>query len=259
MSSIRRRIRMEFDGRFGPLPDPHQWVFIVGCYNSGTTLLHDMLAAHSAVGSMPFEGQFYTDQLPLPRDLGLPRLWALAPDMFRLIETSEPDINIKRLKRQWGAHYNHPRRPVLLEKTPTNAARTRWLQRHFANAHFIAIVRNGYAVAEGIRRKAKHSIDKAARQWAVSNRIMMEDFEHIERRHVVMYEDLVENPRAEILRLASFLKLAPEEFQHGETWKIHEQNEAVRNMNQRSLDALTDEEKAAIRTEAGDVLERFGY
>jgi hypothetical protein len=257
--NLRRWFRAEINGRFGPLPHPERWVFIVGCYNSGTTLLHDMLAAHPSVGSMPFEGQFYTDQLVVPRDLGLPRLWALAPEHFRLTESSESGINLNRLKRQWGAHYNHPRRPVLLEKTPTNAARTRWLQRHFANAHFIAIVRNGYAVAEGIRRKAKHPLDVAARQWAVSNRILFEDFDHLDRQLIVRYEDLVEDATAELLRISEFLGIDPSHFKHGRTWKIHEQNDSVRNMNQRSLDELTSDEKAIIRSEAGDILERFGY
>jgi hypothetical protein len=257
--NIGKRLRAEIDARFGPLPTPERWVFIVGCYNSGTTLLHDMLAAHPAIGSMPFEGQFYTDQLPLPRDLGLPRLWALSPDLFRLTEDSIPDINVTRLKRQWGAHYNDPRRPILIEKTPTNAARTRWLQRNFTNSQFIAIIRNGYAVAEGIRRKAKHPIEVAARQWAVSNRIMLEDLAHVDRALVVMYESLVEAPEEEMRRMATFLDLDPADFRHGDKWKIHEQDETVRNMNQRSLDALSDEDRSAIRQEAGDVLDRFGY
>ena len=32
-------------------PKPEKWVFITGCYNSGTTLLHEILAMHAKVGS----------------------------------------------------------------------------------------------------------------------------------------------------------------------------------------------------------------
>ncbi|MBK9319321.1 MAG: sulfotransferase [Bacteroidetes bacterium] len=57
-------------------PEPEKWVFILGCYNSGTTLLHKLLATHSDIGSMPNEGQFYSSQLPggeiqSPQNMGI--------------------------------------------------------------------------------------------------------------------------------------------------------------------------------------------
>lgn len=258
--SWRKRWRFERDGRLGPLPRPEKWVFIVGCYNSGTTLVHDLLATHPHIGSMPDEGQFLQDQLPVPRDMGLRRLWALEPDRFCLDETGGSRIDVERLKRQWGAHFNDATRPVLLEKSPTNAARTRWLQRHFENAYFIGIVRDGRAVVEGIRRKTGHDLEHAALQWARSNEIMLRDFDHLSRALVVRYERLTVAADAVLDEIAVFLRLPPLSAGIADrAWRIHEQTSVVRNMNDESIARLHPGDLSVIDHVAGTMLSRLGY
>lgn len=253
-------LRMERAALFGPVPRPQKWVFLVGCYNSGTTLLHDLLATHPLVGSMRDEGQFLTDQLIVPRDLGLRRLWALEHERFWLDERGGADINVRRLQRQWGAEFNDPLRPVLLEKTPTNAARTRWLQANFERAYFIGIIRDGRAVAEGIRRKTGHGLDVAARQWSRSNEIMLQDFAHLERSLLVTYERLTAAPDEVLAEVLTFLDLPPLDNQlHEREWEIHEQQSAIRNMNERSLSTLSETDLEVIEAEAGPMLRRLGY
>lgn len=257
---FKQKLRCWIDGRFGPLPKPERWVFLVGCYNSGTTLLHDLLAGNPAIGSLHTEGQFLTDQLVLPKAVGLARLWAIEPQHFQLDENAGLDVGVDKIKRQWGARFDDPHRPILIEKSPTNAARTRWLQRHFAPASFIGIVRDGYAVAEGIHRKAEHSLEDAARQWARSNEIMLDDFEHLERKMIVRYEDLCARPAAVLSETLEFLGLRPHDDQVGEReFQVHEQTSAIRNMNERSMVALSAGDRALIERVAGDVLRRLGY
>jgi hypothetical protein len=254
------RLRLGRAARFGPLPRPQRWLFLVGCYNSGTTLLHDLLATHPMIGSMPDEGQFFTDQLPIPRELGLRRLWALQPELFWLDENAGKDVDVDRLLRQWGAVFNDPARPVLMEKTPTNAARTRWLQARFAPAYFVGIVRDGRAVAEGIRRKTGHDLGSAARQWSRSNEIMLQDFDHLQHKRLVTYERLTAEPNAVVSELLEFLELPVLSEELGtREWNIHEQRSAVVNMNPRSLQALSPSDLETIHREAGALLRRFGY
>ncbi len=45
-----------------------KWVFIIGCYNSGTTLLNEILASHPKISGLPDEGVMLTDQLVKPED-----------------------------------------------------------------------------------------------------------------------------------------------------------------------------------------------
>lgn len=258
--SITRTITNTVAAWHGRIPSPKKWVFIVGCYNSGTTLLHDLLASHSQIGAMPREGQFLTDQLRLPKAEGLPRLWALDPDRFQLDEHSRASIDVDRLKRQWGARYNDANQPVLLEKSPTNAARTRWLQKHFVPAYFIGIIRNGYAVAEGIHRKAGHPIELAARQWARSNEIMLRDFDVLDQSLLLRYERLAAAPDACLRELFEFIGVEPEKLSVGdEVWEIHERRSPIKNMNDQSFDRLTQAEVDVIDRVAYDLLEQFDY
>jgi hypothetical protein len=260
-ADVHRELRVTLT----PAPRPEKWVFLVGCYNSGTQLGMHVLGSHPDISALPEEGQFLTDQFTPDFQLGLPRMWVLREDLFRLTEADEgPDT--ARLKKEWGARLDLSK-PILLEKSPPNAARTRWLQRHFENAHFLAFVRNGYAVAEGIRRKAmpKHRrggwpLELCARQWARCNEVLLEDAEYLERVLWVRYEDLTDRPGAEIGRILRFLGIPePTGIDLKSSWSVHEREEPIRNMNQESFDRLSSEDIASITGEARPMLERFGY
>jgi len=249
-----------------PVPRPKAWVFVVGCYNSGTTLLAQMLGEHPCISALPTEGQFLTDQWPADYTLGLPRMWVQREDLWRLTEQDAgPDV--VRLKKEWAIRLDRSR-DFLLEKSPPNAARTRWLQRHFENAHFVLIVRNGYAVAEGIRRKAEPHhlkggwpIEACAHQWERSNEIMLEDSAHLERSLWVRYESLAENPAGELERILAFLglKVADMPAASGRHWKVHERDQAVRNLNDANIASLSPEDLATITRIAAPMLRHFGY
>lgn len=258
--NTRQRLDRWWRGRFGPLAAPERWLFVVGCYNSGTTLLHDLLAEHPAIGSLPTEGQFLTDQFVVPRDVGLARQWAIEPARFRLTEDDGASIDVERIKRQWGARFDDVSRPVLLERSPPDAARTRWLQRHFRPATFVGIVRDGYAVAEGIRRRAGHPLELAAHQWAAANEIMLADFAHLDRAMLVRYEELTERPDDVIAAVCAFTGL-PEmpSSLTGRRFAVHDEHSTVRNMNGRSIAALSVDERAEIRRVAGPMLDELGY
>ncbi|MFQ5529631.1 MAG: sulfotransferase [Gemmatimonadota bacterium] len=248
-----------------PVPSPRAWVFVVGCYNSGTTLLSDLLGRHSRISVLPEEGQFLTDELTSDYEFGLPRMWTMREDRFRLTEEDRgPDP--QRLKREWGMRLDLSR-PILVEKSPPNAARTRWLQEHFENAHFVAIVRNGYAVAEGIHRKGdpRHRqgwpIEACARQWARSNEVLLEDSPLLRHLLWVRYEDLSARPREELARITGFLELDPDELAYDpdERLAVHERHEPLRNLNEQSIARLAPEDVATITRVAGPMLAHFDY
>jgi hypothetical protein len=249
--------------RMTPLVAPQKWLFVVGCYNSGTELMMNLLGEHPAIAALPHEGQFLTRQFPTDYELGLPRMWALREELFRLSE-SDPGPDVKRLKRDWLMRLDRSR-PIFLEKSPPNAARTRWLQAHFENAHFLAVVRNGYAVAEGIRRKAEPHhlpdgwpLELCARQWARSNEVLLADARHLRRVLWLRYEDFVTDPRAELQRILDFVELEGT-VDLERTWTIHERDEPIRDMNADSIDRLTAAELAVVTREAEPMLRHFGY
>jgi len=255
-----RSTRLAWLGRFGTIRQPKKWVFIVGCYNSGTTLLHNVLASLPDVAQLPREGQYCTDQFTMPSKVGLTRAWALHPELFTLdaSATVEPDIN--RLQRQWCSMMSPAGADIYLEKSIPNAARIPWLDANFPNASFIAIVRNGYAVAEGIGRKAGRPLQQAARQWTVSNEIMLRDLDSVAHAHVISYENFSEFPEKTMNELLRFLELPlSQNMMQGKEWTIHGVQSSIKNMNQASLQRLSTEDRNIIEAEAAGLLDKLGY
>ncbi len=261
LGRLNREIRIALT----PVPKDRTWVFLVGCYNSGTTLLAELLNQHPSISALPTEGHFITDEFIKDFDIGLPRMWVEREDLFRLTEVDRgPDP--LRVKKEWAMRLDLSK-PVLLEKSPPNTAKVRWLQAHFENAHFIGIVRNGYAVSEGITRKAdpRHlpdswPIEMSAYQWKRSNEILEQDAKHLKRFMWVRYEDLANNTVAILNQITNFIGIPNfESFESDRSWAIHERDEKVRNMNADSIDRLSRDDIKRINQVAGDMIESLGY
>ncbi len=257
--------KREFKIALTPVPRNKTWVFLVGCYNSGTTLLSGLLGKHPEISALETEGHFITDQFIKDYDIGLPRMWVDREDIFCLNENSIGPDPI-RVKKEWSMRLDL-RKPVLLEKSPPNSAKTRWLQEHFENAHFIGIIRNGYAVSEGITRKAdpKHlinswPIEKSAYQWMRSNEILVNDSKFLKRFMWISYEELTENTVSTLDKITEFLGVEKfDSFESDQNWSVHERDEKIRNMNHDSIEKLTPEKIEIINRVAGAMLDKFGY
>ncbi len=262
ISKALKNLSLSYRGYTGPYPAPEKWVFLIGCYNSGTTLLHQILASHSSIGSLPVEGQICTNQFVTPQELNIPRLWAIKKERFHLLTNDTPASVATRVKRQWGYYFNDIHRPVLLEKSITNAARVQWLNQHFENAHFISIIRNGYAVAEGIHRKTGHSLSLAARQWSLSNEIMFSDLETVPKKLLLSYEDFTDNPQKILQTIADFIGIENTFIKgdiNSKDWLIHGISSHIKNMNPVSISRLSADDVDVINKEALSPLKHFGY
>jgi len=250
--------------------EPEKWVFIVGCYNSGTTLLERLLATHPAISALD-EGVFRTDQLVTPEELGWPRMWCRVIDQVRLLPENQT-VDVEALKKDWTLFFDR-RKQVFLEKSIVNSARMAWLQENFQNSYFIFIVRNGYAVAEGIRRKASkgkwkiqqnlspsYPIDLCATQWVVTNRIIKQDSKAIKNFRMIHYEELCKAPYQVTEKLWNFIGLreAPN-WSKTKKWQIQEKESAIRNMNEKNFVNLSVEDIKQIENVATEMLKHYGY
>ena len=102
--------------------------------------------------------------------------------------------------------------------------RARLIQSYFPDSYFIAIVRNGYAVSEGIIRKRKldpdrpqfkglyTTIGEAAEQWFRANTIITSHEKFLHRYKIIRYEDLIENPQDTLLSVLEFCGLNLDDF-----------------------------------------------
>jgi len=256
-------VRKQFLAAWPALVRRHRWVFLVGCNNSGTTLVHDRLARTGNFSYLAHEGQRYTEVIRRAEKRGHERVWSEYMTDLELDETGSID-RVPRLWFDWLREMPTPVKARILEKTTANAVRMRWLQRAFPDACFVGVVRNGYAVVEGIARKGVKDVGRGARHWRIVNERMLDDAAAIERFCLLRYEDLVSDPGHTLDRLLHFVGLEGHEI--GAALRRAEQaarsgagGEEIRDMNAGSLARLTRPELDAINHEASPLLARLGY
>lgn len=242
--------------------DGYYWLFVLGLNNSGTTMLGDILGTHPLIRSLPGEGHWLTKVFPLSKDFGTPRTYTKRLDVFRWSEDHDPAPAV-RAQYDWALYYD--RRPgVLLEKSPPNMLRARWLQRNFRPARFIAITRDPYAVSEGSRRRGGCSIQDAARHWAVGHKCMLEEMEHLQRCLLVTYEALCDDPESTLQRFEAFLELG-DSFDRTVISRplrapiAGDTKSALSNQNASSIARLSPDEIDTITQIAGPMMRRLGY
>jgi hypothetical protein len=183
-------------------------------------------------------------------------------DVFRWTEASDP-TPAARVRYDWALYFDPPP-GVLMEKTPTDTLRSRWLQKNFTPSRFIVIVRNPYAVSEGIRRRRNHLIEEAATHWKCVHEILQEDMKYLDHCFWLRYEDLCEKPEECLNRIESFLELERpfEREVLGMTFQADNMDHTeggIRNFNAKSLGRLSAEDIEIINKIAGEQMRQFGY
>lgn len=268
-----KKILLPYRAKFGCELSPNKWVFIIGCYNSGTTLLSRILGQHNKISTMPDEGAFYTDVLRTPEEFGWSRLWIKCLNqMNEIFSKKESQYLSDRIKKQWSYMYENADAPVLLEKSISNITRLKFLNKHFKPAYFIYLVRDGYAVSEGICRKAKpykwgnagypkgYNLDMCSKQWVETDTKFGEQVKGLDNVLIVKYELLTKEPTETLKAITDFIGLEqlPNELLSSD-WSIHEKNETIQNMNHRSYNNLTNDDIAIIEKQAKNILIKYDY
>ena len=241
------------------------WLFILGCNNSGTTLLYNLLGRHPQIDPLKKEGQD-SPYMPFTNDyrdnfgFGLNRVWTEKMRFFR-----SPDVkSIERLTQSWLSMRSSTGGRYTMEKSPPDSVRSLWLQEHFSPAWFVGIVRNGYAVCEGIKRKKGAAInyERAARHWTIANRVMLEDSKKLKHFMLVRYEDLTENVEKTMHIIEKFLGLPEYDYSKMDVIDLgysHFPPAKIKNMNNKSFMALDSKQRETIYKNAREMLEYLGY
>jgi len=249
-----------------------KFVFIVGCYNSGTSVLSHILASHPEISSLPSEGAVLTSGLTRSEDYGWPRMWHMCEDKVREDENSTvPDA--RRIKKDWSFWYDN-NKDICLEKSITNSAKIRWFEKHFNSPYFIWIIRNGYCVAEGIRRRSKevekydfsykgtgYPIGMCARQWVVNNSVIETDTANVKKLFKITYEELMDDMDSVAGRIFEWLPVKEKGFSVDgvNQFSFHKETRPIKDMNKESFARLEDDDIKEINREARDSLKRWGY
>jgi hypothetical protein len=199
-----------------PAMQGNQLLFLGGLHRSGTTLLARLLAAHpdvsgfSDTGVPADEGQLLQSVYPPASVYGGPGRFGFAPESH--LTESDPlasEENARRLYEEWSRHWDLSR-PVLLEKSPPNLLKTRFLQALFPGSPFVVILRHPIPVSLATARwRRTRRYHRLLEHWLRCHELFTADRERLERVHVVRYEELVREPEPVLRGIFEFLGLEP--------------------------------------------------
>lgn len=247
---IRLYQRRDFRGAFlaasralGKSEDFH---FILGCYNSGTTLVKQCVCAHPLVSTTPVETPFLSS-ISTYQETG----WGRA--LYGNVARIEADRKAGRpFERETYLRELSPwmRKPVFIDKSVPNSVRVPGLANAFPDAKFVYVYRKPAGVIRGIRKRSRPEADAGLifsgepysdaflyQQWKYFNQCIVEDADRFPGRiHFCSYERFLASPVEELTRIYEFLGLPMPEISHNEaglrvgTTEIGFHNQSVGDM-----------------------------
>lgn len=188
-------------------------LFVGGLHRSGTSIVHRLLRSHPGVsgfadtGVPEDEGQYLQDVFPTAMVYGGPGRFAF-DRRTHLTEESRlvSPRTRQRLLESWE-HYWDLNKSVLVEKSPPNLIRSRFLSALFPEARFLFIVRHPIAVAMATRKWTDQSVDELVGHWAAAHGVLVEDLARLRGWACVRYEDFVAQPASTLDALFGFAGL----------------------------------------------------
>jgi hypothetical protein len=202
----------------------HRFVFIGGLHRSGTSVLfrclreHPQISGFNDTGASEEEGQHLQSVYPPASAYGGPGRFGFRPEAhlteFSHLVTTD---NRLRLFEEWRSYWD-VQKPVLMEKSPPNLIRARFLQELFPNSYFIIVTRHPIAVSYATQKWSYTSLVELIEHWLVCHERFRQDKQHISRLLMLKYEDFVEQPQSALEKIYSFLDLPD----HPNATEVHE-------------------------------------
>ncbi len=191
-------------------------VFLGGLHRSGTTLVFRLLRQHPLVsgfrdtGAKEDEGQhLQTVYRPANAYGGEGRFGFRAAAHLVEVAPAAAQAQAATLFAQWSRYWDLER-PVLIEKSPPNLIRMRFLQSLFPDARFVVVIRHPLEVALAQRKRARtQTLWSLLRHWFACHDTFTGDAPHVTRLLAVRYEELLAAPQPTLDRLLRFVDIPP--------------------------------------------------
>lgn len=186
-------------------------VFVSGLHKSGTSILHRTIAINNEVSGFEHTGVPENEGQHL-QSVFLTALTFGGPGKFAFHEEASlnefspllTDSNRKKLWAEWKRYWNTEKN-ILLEKSPPNLIRTRFLQAMFPNAKFISIIRHPIAVSLATQKWSKTGLDELFGHWVTAHDIYLKDRKFLQNEMLISYEELVHQPEKTLMAVGNFL------------------------------------------------------
>lgn len=219
-------------------PQIDRIVFICGLHRSGTTLLERLLSARCDTSCLrarviESEGQHMQRVYAPATRYGGPGRFAFSAARADadLTALGDPVARGRDVLAAWRG-FVVGESPVLLEKSPPNLTKIAWLRQAFPGSRFVIMTRDPRAVAGATRKWSGTSLPELVMHWSAAYSRALADFADNDCI-ALRYEDLMDDPTAELDRLAAFLDLAPRRNGSG----LEERHRTLSNSNTRYIAA----------------------
>lgn len=245
-----------------------QMIFIGGLHRSGTTLLHDIIGSHPKIsaflntGVSKDEGQHLQTVYPRASEFGGPGRFGFDPRSF--MDEGHPlatDANAERLLGEWSRHWDLTR-DFLLEKSPPNLVRTRFLQRLFPGCRFIIALRHPIAVAYATQKWSRTDIPSLVEHWLRCHERFKVDRPELAHVFVLRYEEFVVEPQRFVDVLCRWIGIETTPIQRSISTEINEKYFARWRADKKARSALLTG-KSSNELGTNTILEKrfqeFGY
>jgi hypothetical protein len=189
-----------------------KYVFICGLHRSGTSILHEILkqqrnfSGFENTGVPEDEGQHLQTVFNPAKYYGGPGKFAFNTES-NLTEKSNllTEDNKEKLISEWSNYWDLNCN-VLLEKSPPNLVRTRFLQQIFPNSYFIIIKRHPIAVSLATQKWSNTSLNNLFNHWLVAHKRFELDKPYLKNCIEIKYEDLVNSPTTCLAKISDLIK-----------------------------------------------------
>lgn len=238
-----------------------RFIFVCGLHRSGTSILHELLKSHPAVsgfantGVPKDEGQLLQTVYPAAKEFGGPGRFGFDPASYM---TERHPLATKasadRLCREWSRHWDLSKEH-LIEKSPPNLVRSRFLQALFPNSSFVFILRHpvavAYATRSGFARARALGVAELVAHWIRCHQAFVEDLPSLRRAYVFRYEDFVLDGERYLDQIFRFLGLP--EYRPALQISSRENEKYFELWRRRTAEELVDVEKSESQVNV------FGY
>ena len=177
-----------------------KFIFVCGLHRSGTSLFTKIIQNHPSIsgfentGVLKDEGQFLQTVYLPERDLGWAGSFGFSKEAHMTENSRLVSENSRnKIYRQWSNYWDSGKE-FLIEKTPSNLLKTRFLQALFPNSYFITIRRHPIATAMATKKWSKSSMSSLIKHWIRCYDIWDEDKKYLKNCIEIKYEDFMLDP-----------------------------------------------------------------
>lgn len=232
----------------------HKYVFILSPPFSGSTLLNQILSSSKNVSCNNNIGTREGQTLPIVKKI--------------IFDSNRWEKNKKlpwdKIKKIWRSYW-YLKKPILLDKSTTNIMRINDLINTFELTYFICLIRNPYAICEGIMRRSGKSAADAAKFTVDCLNYQMQNIQKNENILFFSYEDLCDNTDNIINKIKNYL-IELNDIDANQKFKAHnyktKKSMYITNLNDEKIKKIQKKDLLTINNyfrEHKDLLDFFNY